>query len=268
MRGDGEGIEFRIPLSRVIIAPKTRLVAFLLEIKEDRIGIMREISELLSGLRLNIHHISAHVEAGRGGVYLVASLPEGFPLEELESRLSSIEGVGGVLHQECDVKGILIDELNFPLMRYGDRVFTFTERAWASLRSNMIAMVGQQAYHAIIFRIGLEMGKGFAETYLEIAERAGIEDPMDVIRHVMAKMLAASGWAKARVDPVEGGLRIILDDCLEAKATGRSEGPSCYFTKGVLAGALSRILRVPIEVAEVRCRAAGDPHCEFSVSLA
>lgn len=263
-----ELIEFQVPLSRITIAPGKKLVAFLLEVSEDRIGIIRDIAELLVSLGLNLHHLSASVEGGKGGVYLVVSSPEGLPLDDLKSKLSSIKGIGRVLHQTCDVKGILIDELNFPLMRYGDRIFTFTDKAWASLRSNLINTIGQQAYHALIFRMGYEMGKGFAETYLEIARRSGLEDPLEVIKYVMGKMLAASGWARAQLEVGERTLKLVLRDNLEAIASGRSEEPSCYFTKGVLAGALTRVLRVPVEITEVKCQAAGDDHCEFSVIYA
>ncbi len=241
-------------------------MAFLLEVTEDRIGIIRDISDLLSDLKLNIHIISAYAEGGRGGIYLVISLPDGFPMEELEGKLSSIRGIGRVLHQECDVRGLLIDDLNFPLSRYGDRLFTLTDKAWASLRFNLVRMIGQEAYYALIFRIGYEMGKGLAETYSEIAGAVGLEDPIDVIRYLVTKMLAAAGWAKAQVEIGEGKLRMALEDSLEASASGRTEGPSCYFTKGVLTGAIGRILRTPVEVDEVMCRAAGDDHCEFSIS--
>ncbi|MEM3537555.1 MAG: V4R domain-containing protein [Candidatus Korarchaeum sp.] len=261
-----ESADFRVPLSRITIAPGRRLIAFLLEVTEDRIGVIRDIAELMGNLKLNIHQMSAYVESGKGGVYLVISVPQELPLDELKSKLSSIKGIGRVLHQACDVEGLLIDELNFPLMRYGDRVFTLTDRAWASLRSNLASTVGLQAYYALIFRIGYEMGKGFAETYSEIARKSGIEDPIDVMRYVMARMLAASGWAKARIEVSERTLRVILKDGLEAIASGRSEGPSCYFTKGIIAGALTRILRSPVEVSEMKCQAAGGDHCEFSIT--
>ncbi|MCS7103585.1 MAG: XylR N-terminal domain-containing protein [Candidatus Korarchaeum sp.] len=264
----GESISFLIPLSRVTIAPGRKLAAFLLEVTEDRIGVIRDIAELLSNLKLSTHQISAYVESGKGGVYLVVNLPEGLSLDDLESKLSSIKGIGRVLHQACDVEGLLIDDLNFPSMGYGDRIFTLTDKAWASLRSNLINTVGPQACYALIFRIGYEMGKGFAETYSEIARRVGIEDPLEVIRYVMVKMFAASGWAKAQLEVSEWTLKLTLKDGLEATVSERSEEPSCYFTKGVLTGALTRIFRVPVEVTEVSCQAAGDDHCEFSVSYA
>lgn len=270
MPGNGsEYPSFRVPLSRVVIAPNERLTSFLLEVTEDRIGIIRDIADLLGGLGVNIHHISASVEGGRGGIYLVVSLPRQGEIsaESLREKLSRIEGIGNVVFQPCEIEGLLIDELNFPLMRYDDRVFTLTRRAWSSLRSNLTGLVGPQAYFAIIFRLGLEIGKGFAETYLEIASRAGIGDPMEVIRFVMTKMLAAAGWAKASLEESERGLRIILKDNLEAEASGKSDGPSCFFTKGVLAGAMSRILRTPVEVNEAKCQAAGDDHCEFTISF-
>lgn len=262
---DEEGTSFHVPLSRITIAPNEKLVAFLLEVKEDRIGIIKDIADILKSHGINMHYISAFIEGGKGGVYLVANVREEPIIELLKEKFSRIEGIGRVIHQPCEVEGLLIDDINFPLMRYGDRVFTLTERCWSSLRNNLISMVEPQAYYALIFRLGLEMGKGFAETYLEIARRAGIEEPMDVIRFIMVKMLAASGWAKASLEESEDGLRIILKDNLEAEASGRTEGPSCYFTKGVLSGTLSRILRIPVEVNEVKCRAAGAQHCEFSI---
>ncbi len=259
--------DFRVPLTRVTISPGDKLAAFLMEVTRDRIGILREITDVLRELGLNLHKISAYAEGGRGAIYLVVNIsgkPESV-ISDIKDKFSSIEGIGRVLYQVCEREGLLIDKLNFPLMRYDERIFTLTKEAWKTLTSDLIAILGSQAYYAIIYRIGYGMGKGFAENYIDIARRAGIEEPMDVIRYVMSGMLAASGWGRSSLELGEGTLRIEIEENLEAEASPKSSEPSCYFTKGVITGALTRILRSPVEVRETRCKATGDEFCEFIV---
>jgi len=256
---------FRVPLARVTISPGDRLAAFLIEVTRDRMGIIRDITDVLRDLGLNLHNISAYAEGGRGAIYLVVNVsgkPESI-VSDIRDKFSSIDGIGRILYQISEKDGLLIDTLNFPLMRYDDRIFTLTEEAWKTLTSDLTAILGSEAYHAIIYRIGYEMGKGFAENYVDIARRVGIEEPMDVIRYVMSGMLAASGWGRSSLEIGENSLRIKIEENLEAEASPKSNEPSCYFTKGVITGALTRILRSPVEVRETRCKAAGDEYCEF-----
>jgi len=258
-------VDFRVPLTRVTISPGDKLVAFLIEVTRDRVGILRDITDVLSDLGLNLHNISAYVEGGRGAIYLVVNIsgkPESI-INDIKDKFSSINGIGRILYQISEREGLLIDTLNFPLMRYDDRIFTLTKESWKTLTSDLIAILGSEAYHAIIYRIGYEMGKGFAENYVDIARRTGIEEPMDVIRYVMSGMLAASGWGRSSLELGEDTLRVKIEENLEAEASPKSSEPSCYFTKGVITGALTRILRSPVEVKETKCRAAGDEYCEF-----
>jgi UTP:GlnB (protein PII) uridylyltransferase len=55
---------FRVPLTRVTISPGDRLAAFLIEVTRDRMGIIRDLTDVLRDLGLNLHNISAYVEGG------------------------------------------------------------------------------------------------------------------------------------------------------------------------------------------------------------
>ncbi|MEM3740356.1 MAG: V4R domain-containing protein [Candidatus Korarchaeum sp.] len=255
---------FKLPA--VTVAPGKELVTICIEIRSDRIGILADISKLIAERGFNVINGVLQVECGRGFILLVVERAGDTPLDDLRGALSGVEGVGEVLCEESTTLGLAISTHLFPLTRDGVRIISLSELGLRALIENLSRMIGEGASNAVLFRIGYEMGKGFAETYSEIARKSGIEDPIDVMRYVMARMLAASGWAKAQIEVSERTLRVILKDGLEAIASGRSEGPSCYFTKGIIAGALTRILRSPVEVSEMKCQAAGGDHCEFSIT--
>jgi hypothetical protein len=47
----------------------------------------------------------------------------------------------------------------------------------------------------------------------------------------------------------------------------KTDDPVCHWTRGFLAGYLSEIIGVNIEVSEIKCLGRGDEYCEFEIKV-
>ncbi len=256
---------FKLPA--LTLAPGKELITLLVEVREDRIGLLADLSKELAERGFNIVNVVTRTELGMGIVLFVVERVGDERLEDLMEDLSQIRGVGKVTYEKSPVPGLAILTQLFPLTRDWVRIIALSEAGLKALYDNLSSMVGKDACNAVLFRIGYEMGKGFAEGHLRIARSVGIEEPLEVIRHVSVPLYAASGYGLLSMEELEGKIIARVEDNLEALQRLGSREPSCFLTKGIFKGVLERILNRAVSVDEVRCRAAGDDHCEFEVKL-
>ena len=85
---------------------------------------------------------------------------------------------------------------------------------------------------------------------------------------------ASFGWGRMitkEMNPDTGVGTLIIEDCFEADAilevSGVKDMPQCHFVAGYLKGFLSEITGRKLQVRETKCKAAGDDHCEFQITL-
>lgn len=256
---------FKLPA--ITIVPGKELVTIYTEITVDRIGILADISEEIAKRKINLINGVLRVEQGRGSILLVAESSGDVSIEDLKEALSKIEGLGEVLCEKSIVPGLVISTRLFPLTRDGVRCIAVSEAGLKALTENLLRMIGEGAFNAVLFRMGCEMGKGFAEGHLRIARSVGLEDPLEVIRHVTVPLYAASGYGLVSMTELEGKILVRIRDNIEALQRMGSKKPSCFLTKGMWKGVLERILKRAISIEEVKCQAANSDHCEFEVTL-
>jgi len=260
------GRYFPIEIPILTISPGKKLSIFYLEILRDRPGILAEVAEEFSSRGMNIVHNLAHVEEGKGLIIIVAKRPDCVNIEELKGHLGSIEGIGSVEYEESHIEGLLIPYRLFPFLRGTVRLVALNTRAITSLSEELSKILGSSASGAILFRIGYEMGKGFAEGHLKIAERVGIKDPFEILRHISVPLYASSGYGIASLEEAGGVFSLRIRENFEA-VDRESKEPSCYMTKGMWKGGLESIFNRPISIEEVKCKAKGDEYCEFKIEI-
>ncbi|MEM2542661.1 MAG: V4R domain-containing protein [Candidatus Korarchaeum sp.] len=254
---------FKLPA--VTVVPGKELVTIRIEIRSDRIGILADISKLIAERGFNVINGVLQVECGRGFILLVVERAGDIPLDDLRGALSGVEGVGEVLCEESTTLGLAISTHLFPLTRDGVRIISLSELGLRALIENLSRMIGEGASNAVLFRIGYEMGKGFAEGHLRIAKDIGIKDPLEVIARVTTPLYTASGYGIASVSELRGKILLRIRDNIEALQR-TSSGPSCFLTKGMWKGVLEVILKRVVSIEEVKCQAAGSDYCEFEVT--
>ncbi|MCS7103584.1 MAG: ACT domain-containing protein [Candidatus Korarchaeum sp.] len=256
---------FKLPV--ITVAPGKDLVIIQTEIRVDRVGIIADISKEIAERKFNIISGVLRVEQGRGALLLVVERAGDKSLEDLREALSKIEGLGKVMCKNSDVPGLVIFTELFPLTRDGSRCIAVSEAGVKALVENLSRIIGEGAFNAVIFRIGYEMGKGFAEAHLRIARMVGIEDPLEVIRYVSVPLYTASGYGLASITELQGRISLRIRDNLEALQKVKREEPSCFLTKGMWKGVMESILKRAVSIEEVSCQAAGSDQCELEVTL-
>jgi hypothetical protein len=97
----------------------------------------------------------------------------------------------------------------------------------------------------------------------------GVSDPGDLdasrLTDVMSAFLGELGWGTVTVERVGAkGLVVSSPDWGEADPNAALEGPSCFFSTGLLASFLTAFAgRNPVAVMEIECRSEGDAACRF-----
>lgn len=82
------------------------------------------------------------------------------------------------------------------------------------------------------------------------------------------RLAPVHGYARPEIVQVEETLAVYRQhECADCYGMPNIGYPICVYEAGVAAGALEAGLGKPVEVREVKCCAAGDPYCEFEVSV-
>jgi len=261
-----EGRYFNIKSPLLTVSPGKDLLIFYLEILRDRPGILAEVTRELSSRGMNILSNLTHVTEGKGLIVIIAERSGDADIEELKKHLGSIEGIGSVEYEESRIKGLLIPSRLFPLVRDGTRIVAFNIRAIKYLSEELSRILGSSASGAILFRIGYEMGRGFAVDHLKMAERVGLNDPFEILRKISVPLYTCSGYGIASLEEAGGVFSLRIRENFEA-IDRTSKEPLCYMTKGMWKGVLEYAFRRSISIEEVRCKAKGDEYCEFKIEI-
>ena len=161
------------------------------------------------------------------------------------------------------VEGFLTDSLNFPMTwNNGDRAVLMRVEGLRIMLDSVKAAepgVGEEA----IYQQGFSYGRA-AWTNLMAVHRPQTREGLAE----MLKIYMATGWGKVElldVNQSHSHARIRMEESFESTGldTGKAE---CYFIAGHLAGAMSGYFKAEVKAVETKCRAKGDPHCEFQIS--
>ena len=181
---------------------------------------------------------------------------------KLKDKISDISGIEKVSYIGERVHGLMFDELSFPITTNmgKSRAIILLVSTFSDTLKRMKSEWGSGA-EAFLYYLGYDMGYDCARIF-----RQEIKYYREEIMEVL-KVIQALGWGrikKLELDFDRKRGRLIILDLFESETSrGQFAVPKCHFFRGFLAGFLSQLLEVNIKVAEVRCIAKGDPHCEF-----
>lgn len=125
--------------------------------------------------------------------------------------------------------------------------------------------LGEAAY-AFLHHAGYEAGKLGAEYW---AETLGAKDPKELIEAGLTILQRLGRFSEAKF--LEVGLKkpsIAIAVKGGQEAYGKKPGkPVCCFTSGTFSGYISAVTGRPARMEEVGCKARGDTHCVFVLTL-
>jgi predicted hydrocarbon binding protein len=116
------------------------------------------------------------------------------------------------------------------------------------------------------YAAGEEIYRGFCEW---LSSRSGVSDPGDLdasrLSDVLSEYFGELGWGTISVERTGAkGLTVMSENWAEADPDGNLEGPSCYFSTGLLASFFTSLATgSPLAVMEMECRSQGDARCQF-----
>lgn len=147
----------------------------------------------------------------------------------------------------------------FRLLRE-DKAFIMRDISFADFKRVMEERFGSGAL-VIFYEVGKGCGERSAKRLIQKYPRK------DRLFKAFTKYKRSEKWGDIEVelDLGKGTGTIIVHNCFEAREYGLTRQPACHFIKGYLEGFLTQTYNKPLKVVEVRCRAKGDPYCQFQI---
>ena len=129
----------------------------------------------------------------------------------------------------------------------------------ATLRKEISGLVDDDVAGGILFRYGYRSGH-------EIMKKLSIDSDMESLPDVFQEIWHEIGLGRARLVAEGERMSVIFEDSLEARANGKRTVPSCDFTRGYLAGIISKLLKKRFYATEEKCISMGNEICLFRLA--
>ena len=186
--------------------------------------------------------------------------------EKIKKRLERINEVLRVEILNQSAPGLLIDSTHFPLTLLGERVFIMSKGVYKALIKDIRDEWGS-AGEVFLYHIGNKVGEDLVETYSWLFR----SQPLNKAIENLANFSMNFGFlipeiVKLDLDRGEVIVRAHASfECELGKGVNKSYS---QFVRGIIAGIMRKIFKVEnVFVEETRCVAAGDPYCEFEITL-
>jgi predicted hydrocarbon binding protein len=157
-----------------------------------------------------------------------------------------------------------------PSALYQHGVVGIGATAIRTLRASLIQDLGEDVGATRMQEMGYAAG---AEVYRSfcawLPAHTDLRDPADLsadaLPEVLSAFFGALGWGTLSIERVgERGLSVASTDWAESEPTAAGEGPSCFFSTGLLASFFTSLAQgSPLAAMEIECRAQGDRQCCF-----
>lgn len=251
-----------IPVAR--FSRKKRLAHIVVK-AQDVTGAMAEISMILASEGVDVRQ-SAAFAVERGGYYVYNAFiwltKKGYKLDNLEAKLRASKYVLQVQAEE-GVEGSVIDTVTFPLQFEGERVVLLETIAVANMFDALEGVFGSGG-SVIMKEQGFSYGKAMAAKMAQTLTRPYM------VRNFSygIELLRATGWGIPTVLKAKKDLTLVkirVDESFECQAR-KSSKPSGYFITGFVAGVVSFLSGKELHATETACVAAGQDHCEITIS--
>ena len=165
-----------------------------------------------------------------------------------------------------DKKQVLHQTSLFPIVNRQDRIIFQSTRRLQYVRDQLERILTPSGLSVIYYNMGFEGGRGMHQLFSE-EFNSGMMDTgkrLELLRdHSISGGMGIYDFTDLNLKTHSGIVKLYEDYECENVA---KNNPVCHSARGTLGGFLS--LEWPdkkLKVLELKCRAIGDPHCEFAV---
>ncbi len=264
-------LEFR----NVLISPGRDFLGLSLTFKEDRPGLLREISEIFENAELSINYIYGYSVGAEPRMIIVLDVTgKEVDVEDLVDRISRVRGVREVRTFEPATRGLITDTTSFPPTVFGERIVMLRKSALKELIRGLIEAIGPGAASGILYQVGVRMGRGLSKKHISLSSELGVEDRFDVVRKIALPLFQSLGYGLAEVERRGEDIIVRKYECIECTSLREilEENPDlvkgrgsigCSMVRGIIEGAVSEIMGREYGSREEKCVARGDEYCEL-----
>ncbi len=259
-----------LDLGRFMISPGRKIHGCSFELTEGKAETIEKLGKILSDLGLKCSLLFFEtVEKPRGIIFIDFS---DSPVEPHEAIKRAIEELPEVTNYHCiepQATGLLIDTASFPITVAGERIILLRSSGLKTLINGLKRQIGAAAAEALLYNIGLEIGRGLGEAHKRLAAKLGIADPVQIFRKISIPLFTALGYGVIHIKELQLKTRprIILHiyNCIECEVAEASSQPACHLVRGMVEGGAVVILGLELTSKENKCIALGDPYCELEL---
>jgi len=234
-------------------------------ILKDTKGALAKVANVLAEANVNIKTSSLFYLPDRGdmGAWTsfidVSKATRSVP--ELEKKLRSLEVVEDVKFEEP--KPTPFESLHFPLLHGETRAVIIPIGMFWAMWSNFEKILAPSGLAAVLYDAGKKVGEYVATRLSELYNVKGTD--LALAANQSGK---ATGWGIMEVSNLNSQHltgTIVVRDCFEAAAWRKKHEKACNWTRGYIAGVMSKVFDKSVEAVEVKCSAAGDEYCQFEI---
>lgn len=256
--GMGKRRGLPLDLLRMVFMPDRELLGFLMVVA-NKPEVMYELLSFL--VKNNVRLLYANMVARDGEVELTVFLDVSEirnTLEGIVKGIAKIENVKKVNVIKPVFKGLIVDTVHFPILLLKERAWVAGKSMSKGLFKDMKVEFGE-AGKVFLYHLGVKFGEDLYEYY-----RKYVSSGKDMLT-LIPFLAKAVGWGVIEeIKPLLfGRYRVKIYDNIECETCKPSNEMCGHFSRGMLAGLLSKIAGREMVVEEVKCIARGDPYCEF-----
>lgn len=184
-------------------------------------------------------------------------------IKQLEKELKKLDVV-------LDVKiekpfPALYDVIHFPIFHGNSRAILMSIEFFSSLWEEIEKILTPSGFEAVFYNAGKKSGGYIAEI---LSHRISPNSGIETLAAALKQAARAIGWGVIvswEMNLKHSSAVIDMKECFEAVMRKNAKRKVCHWTRGFLAGYISKLFGKPMEAIEVKCLAAGNRMCRFQI---
>ena len=258
-------------VGRYVHLPGHHPVGFLIELLPEALtmhGVLKEISHIFTLRNISILHFKMSRPILGKPIYILlfADIEDERDIEYIKQELGKIKLIKEVKVVEPISNGFTIDNFFFPLTSMGQRVVILRKSLYEGMIKRLREEFGS-GYEAVLYYIGIEMGREFYQDCLSIAG-----NNTEKICKVFEELFRAYGFGVLKIVNITPKTECVIRvyESFECELFKKRNRPSSHLVRGILVGWFSSLYNLNydyIRAIETTCIAMGDEYCEFVISV-
>lgn len=254
-----EGFEEKV-LPNVLVKAGVEIFGLKTSCNEKFFRNLLEFLMKLENLKLEVYSLQVYRDGYEYNAIVIGKYVPGLErVIRFESERLNLE----VKFWCSKMKGVFYDVFTYPQVLLGEPVITLRLNDLSEVAKGFTSRFGDPG-KAILYYLGLDIGKSLARLVRDISEGKGLDLKN---RYLLGLSIARSlGWMVAKAELSDEELELTIYDSIDGKVVDEKYD-SCYLLKGLLEGYTSNILERKVRGEEVECVKKGYGTCKFKLRL-